>query len=362
MADHADRRLAVLDRLPDDVDALLVTNLVNLRYLCGFTGSNGALLLARDGRAWLATDGRYVTQAETEAPGVPLVESRTVAATLVERTIEEGLGRLGVEREQVTLGQFARLSEAAESSVELSGVEPVVEQIRIVKDTDELARLTRACALTDAAFGAVVSELRPGVTERAVARRLEEQLLDRGADGLAFPSIVAAGPHGAMPHHRPSDRPLQRGDLVVIDFGGRYDGYHADMTRTVVIGRAADWQREIYALVREVQEQGRDQVRPGALPKELNQAAEQAIVDAGHECRHPLGHGVGLEIHESPYLSKESSADRLVANVPVTVEPGVYLPGRGGVRIEDTVVVGAHGVETPGAESLTRSSRDLIEI
>jgi Xaa-Pro aminopeptidase len=189
-----------------------------------------------------------------------------------------------------------------------------------------------------------------------VSWMLIEELQTRGAE-TSFPSIVAFGANSARPHHSPTDRTLERGDLVKVDFGALVDGYHADMTRTIVVGPAADWQRELHALVHEIQQDCRDQVRPGALPAQLDAHARGLVEDAGYDVAHGLGHGVGLEIHEAPFLVDRSPADTLVERVPVTVEPGIYLPGRGGVRIEDTVVVTADG-----AEPLTRSPRELLVI
>jgi Xaa-Pro aminopeptidase len=234
----------------------------------------------------------------------------------------------------------------------------MVEDLRAVKDTDELTSIATACQITDAAFSDVTAALRPGLTEREVAWLLRSAIQAHGGDGLAFDSIVAFGPHSAIPHHEPTDRTLATGDLIKMDFGALSDGYHADMTRTVVMGAASDWQRELHGLVNDIQQQCREAAVVGALTKELDVMAREAIVAAGHVPAHGLGHGVGLQIHERPFLTATSSgADRLQDRVPVTIEPGVYLPGRGGVRIEDTVVVGPDG-----ARSLTTSSRELIEV
>jgi Xaa-Pro aminopeptidase len=205
-------------------------------------------------------------------------------------------------------------------------------------------------------FTSVLGELRPGVTEREVSWVMSAQMHARGAT-TAFPSIVAFGANSARPHHQPTDRVLERGDLVKMDFGALVDGYHADMTRTVVVGDAAAWQRELHEQVRQIQEECRQEVRPGAVPAQLDAHARGLVEETGHDVAHGLGHGVGLEIHEAPFLVDRSPADTLVERVPVTVEPGIYLPGRGGVRIEDTVVVTAEG-----NEPLTRSTRELLVI
>jgi Xaa-Pro aminopeptidase len=350
------RRQALGQRIGPRVEGFLVTSPVNVRYVTGFTGSNGAALLRQDGSAVLATDGRYATQAADECAGVEVVVTRSVAADLVRRAAADGLTRLGIERHHVTLTRYDALLDAAGQSVELADVGRPVEEQRVVKDEAELSTLAEACRITDEVFAEVLTRLAPAVSERDVAWVLVSEMRKRGARP-AFDSIVAFGPDSARPHHRPTDRPLSPGDLVKLDFGAEVDGYHADMTRTVVFGKAADWQREIHDLVREVQATARAATVVGASPVALDDLARSLVEAAGHECAHGLGHGVGLEIHESPFLVPSSDADTLVERVPVTVEPGVYLPGRGGVRIEDTVVVRAGG-----AEPLTSSPRELIEI
>ncbi|HEX5017213.1 MAG TPA: M24 family metallopeptidase, partial [Actinomycetes bacterium] len=222
----------------------------------------------------------------------------------------------------------------------------------------ELDALQRACRATDEALGTVLDRIVPGVSERQVARWIDDALRDR-TEGPGFETIVASGPNGASPHHEPTDRPIERGDLVTIDFGARVDGYHADMTRTLLVGGSPEpWQREIYEVVKAAQAAGVAALAPGRAASEVDAAAREVLARAGWgaEFVHGLGHGVGLQIHEAPYLGT-TSTDKLAASVPVTVEPGVYLPGRGGVRIEDTVVVHADRVE-----SLTTTTRDLLTV
>jgi Xaa-Pro aminopeptidase len=343
--------------LPSTVDALLVSRPPNLRYLTGFTGSNGALLLERSGSALLATDGRYVTQAAEQAPGLPCLTTRAVAAALVEHAAEHGLSRLGIEAGHVTLALHDALRVSAGGRLELIPAEAVVEQLRAVKDDAEIARLTRACAITDAGFAEVRDRLRPGVSEREVSWWLQQAMRDHGAEAVAFDSIVGFGPASAVPHHEADDRVLQAGDLVVLDFGARYDGYHADMTRTVVLGPVAGWQRDLHEAVLGIQQQRVAEAVVGAVPRSLDAAARREIEAANHDVAHGLGHGVGLEIHEDPFLTPGSAAGPLRAGSVITVEPGIYLPGRGGVRIEDTVVV-----TEAGTEPLTTSPRELVEV
>lgn len=351
-----DRRNRFARSIPSGVDAFLVTGLVNVRYLSGFTGSSAAMLMWPDGQGMLATDGRYETQAAQESPDVDLLVTRRGGPSLVEHAQMAGARRIAIERGHLSLSAYDVLVDAAGDDVEFVDGEEAVEAMRAVKDDGEIALLAAACRVTDEVFAAVVADLRPGLTELDVAWQLRTEMHRRDAEP-AFDSIVAFGPNSARPHHQPTDRPLAHADLVKMDFGARVDGYHADMTRTICCGAAADWQRDLHGLVATIQADARAEVRSGALPVELDTATRARIEDAGYDVAHGLGHGVGLEIHESPFLVPESTAARLVDRVAVTVEPGIYLPGRGGVRIEDTVLVSAGG-----AEPLTTSPRELIEI
>jgi Xaa-Pro aminopeptidase len=340
---HAARRDRLRALLVDQgVDAALVTRLVNVRYLTGFTGSNAALLVTpdEDGTV-LATDGRYETQAAAQAPDVTPVIRRDCAVALVERAVSAGTARVGFEAHEVTVALHGRLTEAAAGSTALTDLGPAVEGLRRVKDAEEVALLAEACAISDRALADVLLTVRPGRTERDVAVELEAAMRAHGGDGPAFETIVASGPNSAVPHHRPTDRAIRSGELLKIDFGARYGGYHADETRTFVVGQPpADWQRELHALVAEAQQAGRDALAPGAEVRDVDRAAREVVEAAGHgpHFPHGLGHGVGLEIHEAPLMGYQATG-RLADGTPVTVEPGVYLPGRGGVRIEDTLVV-----------------------
>jgi Xaa-Pro aminopeptidase len=322
---------------------MLITRLVNVRYLSGFTGSNAALLIrADDETPLLATDGRYRTQAAQQAPDAEIVIERACGPFLAGRAAADGVGRLGFESHVVTVDGFDALAKEA-GDVELVRAAGMVEALREIKDAGEIALLRLACEAADAALTDLVNNggLRQGRTERQVSRELESLMLDHGADGVSFETIVAAGPNSAIPHHRPTDAVLAAGDFVKIDFGALVCGYHSDMTRTFVLGPAAQWQLDLYELVAAAQQAGRDAVRPGVALREVDAASRQVIADAGYaDCfTHGLGHGVGLEIHEAPGISA-AAAGTLLAGSAVTVEPGVYLLDRGGVRIEDTLVVG----------------------
>jgi Xaa-Pro aminopeptidase len=361
---HSQRRDKLKSRIDaSGLDAMLVTDLNNVRYLSGFSGSNGALLVFADDReAVLATDGRYRTQAAEQAPDLEVAIERAVGRYLAGRAGDESVSKLGFESNVVTVDGFDALTgEVAErgGKTELVRAAGTVEALREIKDAGEVALLRLACEAADAALKDLVARggLRPGRTEREVSRELEALMLDHGADAISFETIVAAGPNSAIPHHRPTDAVLADGDFVKIDFGALVAGYHSDMTRTFVLGTAADWQLEIYQLVADAQRAGREALRPGAELRDVDGAARQLIVDAGYgeQFSHGLGHGVGLQIHEAPGIGA-TSAGTLLAGSVVTVEPGVYLPGRGGVRIEDTLVVGE---QADTAELLTRFPKEL---
>ena len=350
---------------------MLVTDLINVRYLSGFSGSNGALLVFADDRVpVLATDGRYRTQAAEQAPDLEIAVERALGRYLVGQAAAGGVRKLGFESNVVTVDGFDALTGELDErggETELVRAAGTVEALREVKDAGELALLRLACEAADAALNDLVDRggLRPGRTEREVGRELEVLMLDHGADGISFETIVAAGPNSAIPHHRPTDAALADGDFVKIDFGALVAGYHSDMTRTFVLGKGADWQREIYQLVSEAQRAGREALRPGTGLRDVDAAARRLIEDAGYgeNFGHGLGHGVGLQIHEAPGIGA-TSAGTLLAGSVVTVEPGVYLPGRGGVRIEDTLVVADQTPETHQTagqtpELLTRFPKEL---
>jgi Xaa-Pro dipeptidase len=341
----------------DGLDALLVTSPSNIRYLTGFTGSNGSVLITRtavDDR--LATDFRYVTQAGLESPGLDLVVERQVADGLLNAAPGLGAVHVGFEAADLRVAAFDLLR-TAHPDIALVATEGLVEGLRTVKDDDELGSLAEACRLSDVALAQLLTEVRVGDTERALARRLEWLMLEAGAHAVSFDTIVAGGPNSAIPHHTPTDRPLARGDLLKIDFGAAYDGYHADETRTLVVGAEPEpWQRVIHDLVAAAQRAGVAALGVGVDVRDVDHAARSVIASAGHSEHfgHGLGHGVGLDIHEAPLIGY-SSTGILGDRTPVTVEPGVYLPGRGGVRIEDTLVV-----RTDGPVSLTTTTRELL--
>lgn len=362
---YADRRQRLREILRDQgLDALLVTDLLNVRYLTGFTGSAGALWVsAVDGASGseehtlLCTDARYRTQAGQQVPDLRTLIDRRYGAALLAQVPTST--RAGYESHRVTVDGYDTL-EVANVRVELVRAPNTVEKLREVKDEAEVELLGRACAAADEALTSLIDAggVRPGRTEREVARDLEALMCEHGADGASFETIVATGAMSAIPHHRPTDEVLATGNFVKIDFGALVAGYHSDMTRTLVLGSPAPWQREIYDLVAQAQAAGRDALKPGAALKDVDAAARDVIAAAGYgeHFGHGLGHGVGLAIHEAPGIGSTATGT-LLAGSAVTVEPGVYLPGRGGVRIEDTLVV-----RSGGPELLTRFPKELTVV
>lgn len=364
--DHAARRARLAAVLVDrDLDAALVCGLRNVRYLTGLDSSNAALLVTAVGEAVLATDSRYADAVAGVCPDVAVRVDRQVAAVLVAEAADrvDGRARLGVERHVVTARDADRLADAAGQAVELLDLDEAVESLRSEKEPAEVALVAQACALADEALLGVLAAGLAGRSEVAIARDLEARMLLLGAEAVGFESIVASGPNGAVPHHHPGQRVVQRGDLVTIDFGARVHGYHSDCTRTVVVGEPAPWQREVYGLVAAAQQAGLDALHAGAAVADVDAAARSLIAAAGHgeHFTHGLGHGVGLDIHEPPWLTGgDGEAARLSGRSTVTVEPGIYLPGRGGVRIEDTVDVG--GPQGDDVLVLTTTTKALLTV
>jgi Xaa-Pro aminopeptidase len=353
--DHAARRRRLAGRFDGlKIDALLVTRQVNVRYLTGFTGSNGQLLATLDGGVFF-TDSRYEEQSRREVPDLRrVIYPRKFPGAFAEACRQEGVGRIGFEATGLTYRSWRELDEVED--VRLVPTQDEVERLRWAKDREEIGLVTLAQEVTDAAFDRVIGKLAEGVTERQVAFELDLAMRELGAERTGFDTIVAFGENAAEPHHGSADRPLRRGDVVKMDFGCVVVGYYSDMTRTVAFGEPDARLREVHDLVRRAQLAGIDAVRAGVTGADADEAARAVIRDAGHEERfgHSLGHGVGLEIHEGPSL-RQGSDDVLPAGAVVTVEPGVYVPDLGGVRIEDIVVV-----EADGCRPLPRTARDLL--
>jgi Xaa-Pro aminopeptidase len=356
-ADHGRRREQLRERLGTaDLDALLLTEPVNVRWATGFTGSNGQLLLRAGGADLLITDARYDERAGVEAPDLERTLSRDPVA--VARDMLDPPCRIGFEAEHLTWAAGERLRQRiAEAGGTAQPTNGEVEALRVIKDDHEIALISDACRITTEALTWLLdTHVRLGVTERDLARLLERRFVDLGAEAAAFDTIVASGPNAAIPHHAPTDRPLAAGDVVTIDCGAKVDGYHADCTRTFALGHLDAPLDEVYETVRAAQAAGREAAVAGSTGADVDAAARAVIDDAGYgeAFVHGTGHGVGLEIHEAPAVSRGAPAT-LVAGMTLTVEPGVYLPGIGGVRLEDTVVVTADGPAKP----LTDLPREL---
>jgi Xaa-Pro aminopeptidase len=329
--------------------ALLVSAPPNRRYLSGFTGSYGWLLVTPSA-ALIFTDGRYAIRSRQEAPDYRLSllsnPGRTLSDALVEAVAELGLTALAFEAAHTSVAEHNQLSKALGGVVELLPCEGLVERLRQMKDLAELAVLRRAIAITDAAIEAVVPQLRPEHTERQAAWMLEVAMRERGADELSFPIIVAAGANAAMPHYHPGEVELGEGRPIVIDMGAGLEGYHADLTRTVVIGTPDERFWGLYDIVLEAERRGLAALRPGVTGSEVDAEARDYIAGAGYgeNFSHGLGHGVGLNIHEGPSL-RRGNAEPLAAGMVTSVEPGIYIEGWGGIRIEDLALVTLDGHE-----------------
>ncbi len=323
-----------------ELDRMLVTDLTNVRYLTGFTGTNGACICGPGVRT-LLTDFRYTERAEAEVEGW---ETVTLSGDWLGGIAERLQGRVGFEDDQMSVRLLEKLSEKLPEGVAMVPAGGRVEELRRVKDAGELALIEEASKLADEVWGWSVERGLAGRTERDVARAAEARIREQGGDP-SFPAIVAAGPNGALPHAEPGEREIGRGELVVFDMGAQLDGYCSDGTRTFATGDPGEEAIEVYEVVREAQAASLEAIKAGVKGEDVDKVAREVIEKAGHGDRfgHGLGHGVGLEVHEGPRLSPRSD-DLLTPGEVVTVEPGIYLPGRLGVRIEDLVVVTEDGL------------------
>lgn len=334
------------------LDGMVITDEFNWRYFSGFSGDAGVLLVGASD-AVLVTDSRYVEQAAAQTRGVRIVQHGVpMENTLHDEVAALGGGRWGFEADNVTVARRARFERL---EVELVPTEGLGMHLRAVKDAVEIAAIRHACAIADQALTEVFSRLRPGEREDELAMWLEGRMHELGGEGKAFSLIVASGPRGSLPHGSASDRRLGAGELVTFDIGCRVHGYHSDITRTFAVGKASDELRRIYDIVLAAQLAGLRAIRPGVAGREVDAQARGVIEAAGYGERfgHSTGHGVGLEVHELPRLARLGD-EPLQPGMVVTVEPGIYVPGLGGVRIEDSVLVTENG-----AEVLTPSTKEL---
>ncbi len=339
-------------------DAVVVNKEVNLHYFSGFRGDD-TLLLVSPQDALLITDSRYTEQAAQQAPLYEMVEQKGgLLAKAAECVKARGWKKLAFEGNAMLYDTFMKFGERLENNAALE-ISVHLDELRQVKEAEEIAVMEKAAKIGDAAFRDIVKFIRPGVSEREVAARLEGTMRALGSERPAFTTIVASGARGSLPHGIATEKLIVSGEFVTMDFGAVYEGYHSDMTRTVCVGRASEEQRALYQTVLDAQEFGVSLVKPGASGKEIDGLVRGRLTDAGYGefFGHGLGHSLGLEIHEEPRLSKSSACEHLLPGMVVTVEPGVYLPGKCGLRIEDTVLV----TETGGAP-LTKSGKALMEI
>lgn len=346
VAPRLDRLRARLDDA--GVEALIVTNLANVRYLTGFTGSAGVLAVASgaSGRALLTTDGRYRTQSAEQVASAQAAVEISIGTMQAQRdavkSLLSGLGRIGLEADHVSWSDSRLWGELVGDVVPTSGE---VEVLREVKDEGEIDRMAKAAAIADAALQEVLPMLTERVSEAEFALALDTAMRRNGAESTAFETIVASGPNSAKPHHHPTQRTIAMGEPVVVDFGATFEGYRSDMTRTFFVGGEPQGElARVFAVVLDSQARGVAAVAPGVGCKEVDSVCRAVITEAGWADRfeHGTGHGVGLDIHEAPTVSQLGTAT-LAPGMIVTVEPGVYLPGTGGVRIEDTLVVTEDG-------------------
>ncbi len=328
----------------------------NVFYFSGFTGE-GQLVIGQ-GLAAIVTDFRYAEQAGIQSPGWKVIQisaaaghARAIAALLG----ESGLGAARYEDDCVTVRAHRELADAM-PGVALSPLGNLPESLRSEKDEGELDKIRKACAISSGAFESICGMIRPGMTEKEIRLALDDRMLAAGASATAFPTIVASGPNGSLPHAVPGERRVEKGDMITLDFGARADGYCSDMTRTVALGKPSPLMREIYGIVLDAQKASQEALAPGKSCKEIDAVARDRIALAGYGERfgHGLGHSLGIDIHEEPRLNATSS-ETLRSGHVVTVEPGIYLPGVGGVRIENTCLI-----TSGGGESLVESTRELL--
>lgn len=354
MKPFEDRIRAIRQKLEEEkVDAVYISFRYNMRYLSGFTGDSGAIVITPT-EAILFTDGRYTEQASFQAPDFRIVETKVDKDVVADTLSSLGVKSMAFEREHVTFASWENMTKRFKET-KLVPASGWVEKLRAQKTPEEIQAIRKAAELADDAFSMVVSSIRPGVSEREVALELEFTMRKMGSEGVAFPIIVVSGARSSLPHGEPGDKTIEPGDFVTVDFGAVWNGYCSDCTRTFVVEPLDEKHREVYEVVRRAQEAGLQAVRAGVKASDVDAAGRKVIEEAGYGeyFGHGIGHGVGLQVHEFPRLGQKSE-DILEPGMIVTVEPGVYIPGFGGVRIEDLVVV-----KDDGPEILTSYPKDL---
>jgi Xaa-Pro aminopeptidase len=336
------------------VDGILLTNLTSIRYLCGFSGSAASCLITTDG-SYFISDGRYDVQSKNQVKGLERFIDFGTHLSIIEKNnlIQNGL-KLGFEGDHTSVSQFKAMQDVF-SNVNWESTSMLMENLQAIKDQSELAAIRTAVEITDAIYEEIIPMLKVGTTEKDVAIQLVTRYRQE-SDGEAYSPIVAGGPNSALPHAVPGDRPFEKGDFIVIDAAAKFSGYHADMTRTPVVGEATDKHREIYNTVKDAQQAGCDAAKAGMTCKEVDKVTRDYITEKGYGkyFNHGTGHGLGLEIHTEPRMS-QLSTQTLETNNVVTIEPGIYLEGWGGVRIEDDVII-----HEEGCEVLNKTTKELV--
>lgn len=337
-------------------DGILVTSTTNLHYFAGFTGTAGTAFVSPK-EAYFFTDSRYTEQAQGQCEGYQVIQyQKPLWEEIKDYVIASGAKAMAIEGDSMTVDQFGQVLDVFGDDFEFNSVQ--LQGLRASKRDDELEHMRKAAAIADQAFAVLLKKIKVGMTEKEARIILETEMLQRGSEEPSFTTIVASGHRSSMPHGVASDKVIEKGDFVTFDFGAVWKGYHSDMTRTICMGPASDLQKKLYEIVLKAQKKGVSAVRAGLLGKELDTICRDSIKDDGYGdyFNHGLGHGVGLDIHEQPVASPRSESV-LEKNMIITVEPGVYLPGQIGLRIEDSVIV-----TDTGCEVLTHSPKELIEI
>ncbi len=337
-----------------ELDGILLTNLTSIRYVCGFTGSTASCLITNEG-SFFISDGRYDLQANEQVKGMECLIDFGTHVSIIEKNnlIRNGM-KLAFESDHVSVSQYKKITSVFPDVI-WESTSMLLENLQAVKDQSELDAIRTAVEITDVIYDEILPMLKPGTTEKEIANHLVMRYRQE-SDGEAYEPIVAGGPNGALPHAVPGNRPFEKGDFIVIDAAAKYAGYYADMTRTPLVGDATEKHREIYGIVKNAQQAGCDTAKAGVSCKEVDKVTRDFIAEQGYGeyYNHGTGHGLGLDVHTEPRLSQLSKSILEVNNV-VTIEPGIYIPGWGGVRIEDDVVI-----KEVGCEIMNRTTKELV--
>ncbi|HLR69772.1 M24 family metallopeptidase [Virgibacillus alimentarius] len=336
----------------NNIDGFLITNSFNRRYITGFTGTTGVAIISKECAKFI-TDFRYVEQAVNQVKGFQIIENRSTLQEVAKQAEKMGIERLGFEQEDLNYKQYKDLNNLVQKCIPVSGI---IEGLRAVKTDNEVKKINTAANISDKAFEHILNFIRPGITEMEINHELEHHMRKNGATSSSFDIIIASGIRSALPHGVASNKKVEKGDMLTLDFGAYYEGYCSDMTRTIAVGEPNDDLKQIYSIVYDALEIGINSIKAGSFCQAIDKKVRDFITEKGFgkQFRHGTGHAIGLEVHESPYFSVKSE-DVLKENMVMTVEPGIYLPGIGGVRIEDDILV-----KKNGSKVLTHANKELI--